>query len=91
MLELAGAVAELLGMARRPCPACQQQVVHRRFLGIADVAAALDLARAAAHHGGRQIVMRVHIAVADAAAVEDQGVVEQGAVAIRAWLSASPG
>ena len=57
-----------------------EQVVHRRIDRIAEDASALQPARAA-DEDQRQIDVRVLIRVADAAAVQDERVIEQVAVA----------
>ena len=56
------------------------------LLAILQMAAALELARAAAHQHQRQVVARVPVAVGDARAVQDRHVVEQRAVAVRRRL-----
>src|SRR3989442_14360957 len=40
-------------------PICHQQIRHRRLVGVREMAAALERARAAAHHEERQVVARV--------------------------------
>ena len=61
---------------------CEQQIIHGRLFGEDHVPAPFDLAaRAAREHDG-QVVVCVGVAVADAAAVDDQGMIQQGAVAI---------
>ena len=73
----------------RTPPLCSR-LTSRLFSGVSlailQVPAALQLARAAAQHGSRQFVVRVDVGVAQAAAVENQAVIQQVAVAIRRVL-----
>src|SRR5438034_2135804 len=78
----AGAVAELLHRHADLLEQRHVQVVHRRVLREPQVAAALELSRAAADQHERQIDVRVLIRIAQPAALQDHRVVQQRAVAV---------
>ena len=67
------------------------QVRERCALRHLDVAVALVRARAAADEQRRQVLVIVHVAVGHAAAVEEQRVIEQAAVAVGRGLAACRG
>src|SRR5258708_1459945 len=69
VLQFTRAIAELVSFHTGLLEHRQQQVVHRRFVGILDVTAALDLAGPSPNQRQRQIGVSVAIAVRDAAAV----------------------
>src|SRR5262245_7219659 len=61
----------------------QVQIRQRRGRGEPEVATATRLAAATAGYQDGQVHMIVHVRIAHAAAVEDERVIEQGAVAFR--------
>ena len=77
------AVTEMLFRASQLAQDRQQQVRHRRELLLPKVAVALKRAAGAPGQHDRQRIMVVRVAVAHAAAVEDQRVIQQRAVAVR--------
>src|SRR5687768_15130363 len=84
--EMAGAVPEARGRHAGLVQDVQVEVVERGLLRKAHVPPALDRARPAAGYKNRKIVMRVAVCIGSAAAVNDDGVVKQVALAVRRRL-----
>src|SRR3954469_2307372 len=78
----ARAVAELLLLEIHLRQQADEEVGHRRVLRRANVLAALVLAAATTRDEDRKVGVIVLIAVAEAAAVEDERMIQQGAVAV---------
>ena len=64
----------------------EQEIRHRGVFRIPDVASTFDAARSTARKQHRQRRVIVLIAVAHGAAVEDDGMVKEGSIAIRRVL-----
>src|SRR6266508_1797592 len=82
ILERSRAVPERLDRHAHLVHEAHEQIGHRRAFRILQVPSALDLPGAAARHDQWQCRVRMDIAVAQAAAVEDEGMIEQRAVAV---------
>src|SRR5436305_7973219 len=80
--DAAVAEAELVHLAVVLAGDRQQEVREGRFLLLLDVPVALDRPAEAARKQRRDVDARVLVALAHAAAVEDQRVIEQRAVAV---------
>ena len=83
LIHLAPAVGERVEPDAHLVEQRQVQVGQRRRLGEADVAAASHSARGAAGDEDRQVVVVVQVGVAHAAAVQEERMVQQRAVAFR--------
>src|SRR5207249_2292985 len=79
-IHLAGAGADAFGFAAELVGYGDPDVPDRRLRGILNVA--MSLARNATHQYQRQRIRRVDVAVTHAAAIGDERVVEEVAVAI---------
>src|SRR5262245_36616532 len=82
ILQCPGAVAERLLLHAHFGEHGDEQVGHRRVVLVLQMPSALHLSSRAANHkvGQREVI--VGVAVAHVAAVEEQRVIEQGAVAV---------
>src|SRR5262245_25796023 len=81
VVEPSGAIAEFLGRDAQPVQQGEEEVGHRRSLGILNVSSGLEAVIAAPQDDHRQIFVAVQIAVAEAAAIDDHAMIEQRAVA----------
>ena len=81
MVDFAIAVSEGVETDADFFEECQVKVGERRGLGVLNVAASFELARRAAGDQDRQVDMVVDVGVAHAAAIEQEHMVEQRAVA----------
>src|SRR5438046_6561766 len=82
LLELSGAVAQLLRRHAEEVEHRELQVRQRRVLWIDEMASALESARASADEQRRERTVRMAIAVADCSAVKNHHVIEQRSVAV---------
>ena len=79
--EATGAVSDGFGVDAHAVQEGEEQIVEGRILRESEVLALLfKRSRAAARQQDRQVIVVMAVAVADACAVDDHGVVEQGAV-----------
>src|SRR6516225_9010647 len=82
LLELASAVADLLGRHAQDIQERELQVRRRRVFWIDEMTAALEGAAATADDEGRERTVCVTVTVADARSVQNDQVVEQRAIAV---------